>query len=134
MIPEWDRFWAKVSAEGDCWIWTAQITANGYGAFRSKGRGAYAHRVSYEFMVAEIPEGLHIDHLCRNRKCVNPDHLDPVTKRENDRRRPPKTHCPKMHMYDEQNTYFDKLGVKVCRACGRDRARKKYRTLHGLEV
>jgi hypothetical protein len=134
MDPAWDRFWSKVSDGGDCWAWSAQISANGYGAFSYKGRGNYAHRVAYELMIAEIPEGLHIDHLCRNRWCVNPYHLEPVTKRENDRRKPPKTHCPKMHEYDEKNTYYDRVGCKRCRTCGRDSARLKYRITHGLEV
>lgn len=65
-----------------CWEWTA-VTSNGYGQMKVAGKNRYAHRLSYEWYVGEIPEGLTIDHLCRNRRCVNPGHLEPVTQREN---------------------------------------------------
>jgi hypothetical protein len=77
------RFWAKVATDGDCWLWRAHVMRNGYGYF-DKG---YAHRWAYQHMVAEIPEGLELDHLCRVRNCVNPYHLEPVTHAENHRRR-----------------------------------------------
>lgn len=77
------RFWSKVSDTGDCWIWNAYTMPNGYGYF-DKG---YAHRWSYEHMVAPIPSDLELDHLCRTRNCVNPYHLEPVTHAENHRRR-----------------------------------------------
>lgn len=111
-----------------CWIWTGKLR-KGYGQFR----GRPAHRVSYEAFVGPIPEGLVIDHLCRNRACVRPDpkHLEPVTARENDRRarayvqkypgeqvhNQAKRWCKHGHEYTVKNTGFDKLGKRFCRAC-----------------
>jgi len=79
-----DRFWAKVdlAAEGGCWAWTAR-TSNGYGKYAMRVRGKVtdyrAHRLAYQALVGPIPEGFQIDHLCRNRACVNPNHLEIVT-------------------------------------------------------
>lgn len=79
------RFWPKVSKSDGCWDWTG-ATIRGYGAFRYQGKVAYAHRVAYELLAGPIPDGLTIDHLCRNPLCVRPDHLEPVTQGENTRR------------------------------------------------
>lgn len=75
-------------AMSDCWEWTLAVADNGYAhwARRDALRGFLVHRVAYEAFVGPIPEGLHIDHLCVNRRCMNPDHLEPVTQRENTRR------------------------------------------------
>ena len=73
------RFWRYVEQRGECWIWTASIRPNGYGEFRCNGRLTRAHRFAFEQMVGPVPEGLQLDHLCRNRACVNPEHLEPVT-------------------------------------------------------
>lgn len=77
------RFWAKVDV-GDCWEWTATRHPQGHGMFTPpQSNPVYAHRFAYELLVGPIPPGLTLDHLCRNRGCVNPDHLQPVTQRVN---------------------------------------------------
>lgn len=81
-----DRFWTDVETSEGCWIWLGAPTAGGYGSFHLEGRQYYAHRVSYVLNVGDIPDGLHLDHLCRNKRCVNPAHLEPVTFQENIRR------------------------------------------------
>jgi len=78
-----DRFWSKVEVTGFCWNWVGGKYVAGYGRFTANGAGFRAHRVSYVALVGPIPEGLVIDHLCRNVACVNPDHLEPVTVRVN---------------------------------------------------
>lgn len=79
-----ERFWAHVRKTPTCWEWTAGTTgASGYGVFRANGKATTAHRWAYEQLVGAVPEGLDLDHLCRNRLCVNPAHLEPVTHREN---------------------------------------------------
>lgn len=90
-IPVEDRIWQKVvKRPGGCWDWCASLNEVGYGkvwAGKHSAAGnsvaSYAHRVVYELLVGPIPEGLDLDHLCRNRRCVNPEHLEPVTRREN---------------------------------------------------
>ena len=83
------RFLGKVLLHNDweCWEWTGCVNQSGYPKLRSNNRYYYAHRFSYEFFVGAIPEGLTLDHLCENTICVNPWHLDPVTRSENLRRR-----------------------------------------------
>lgn len=82
-----ERFNDKVFVVPDgCWLWCGSIHANGYGKFRFDGDIKYAHRVAYVLFVGVIPDGLVIDHLCRKRSCVNPSHLEPVTRGENTRR------------------------------------------------
>lgn len=81
-----ERFWAKVDRSDDCWVWTGTGTPKGYGQFAPHGKHVYAHRFAYELLVGPIPEGMTIDHLCRNRGCVRPDHLEVVTRGENTRR------------------------------------------------
>lgn len=98
---------------------------------RVNKRGQQAHRVAYELFVAEIPEGFDLDHLCRNRGCVNPDHLEPVTRRENllrgetiPARNARITHCPQGHPYDAENTRIRPCGRRRCAACNREAARR----------
>ena len=106
-----DRLMSKVEmlTECGCWIWMAALDPRGYAkfGFDRPGRGygmEFAHRIAYELLKGPIPDGLELDHLCRVRCCVNPDHMDPVTHRENIRRgkcwQREKTHCPKGHPYD----------------------------------
>ena len=81
-----ERFFNKVNKTDTCWLWTSAKNIDGYGIFRINGKNILSHRLSYELYIGKIPEGLQIDHLCRVRDCVNPDHLDPVTQAENIRR------------------------------------------------
>lgn len=128
-LPE--RFWPKVQKTGSCWLWLGALHPTaGYGRIRLAGRGAPtvpAHRVAYELLVGPIPDGLVLDHLCRNRGCVNPAHLEPVTNGENVRRgvsfstaNRRKTHCPKGHPYDAANTYLVRGQWRACRTCRRE--------------
>ena len=86
--PIIERFWAKVrlGAGTSCWEWEAHRQPSGYGQFSENQVVVYAHRWAYERFVGPIPEGMHLDHLCRNTRCVNPNHLEPVTQAENNRR------------------------------------------------
>jgi hypothetical protein len=85
--PVEQRFWGHVHKTDLCWIWTAHRNPLGYGQFRPKGKQTVrAHRFAYELLLGPIPEGMTLDHLCRNTRCVNPDHLEPVTAIENYRR------------------------------------------------
>ena len=117
---------------GDCWHWTGAASHDGYGRVYTERGVKYAHRVVWELLVGPIPEGLVIDHLCRNRSCVNPDHLEPVTRKENQRRGQAnqniaKTHCKRGHEFTEENTYIQpSTGKRGCRRCKRD-AMRKYR-------
>lgn len=120
-----ERFWAKVEKTETCWLWTAAIV-KGYGRFFDEDlRPVGAHRWAYQTCVGPIPDGLTLDHLCRVRNCVNPDHLEPVTQRENMARIPLKTHCPHGHAFTAANTYVRRpkrpglRPARQCRECAR---------------
>lgn len=130
--PLIDRLMERVDAEGDCWIWIGRIGPNGYGIFSADGQGrrgkpaVVAHRMVWGELVGDIADGLELDHLCRNRPCVNPDHLEPVTRTENVRRgmagaiKRAKTHCAQGHQYTPENTYtYGPQNFRGCRTCRR---------------
>lgn len=120
-----------------CWLWQLFIDKDGYGVIHIRDGGSQrAHRRSYEAFGGEIPDDFHIDHLCRNRACVNPDHLEPVTCKENIARgntgfnNKSKTHCPAGHLYAD-NLILEKDGGRKCRKCvyARNSLRKRLKVL-----
>lgn len=132
-----ERFWQKVDRSGDCWLWTAGRTPEGYGKFWLGGKTVLAHRVAYTLEHGPIPDRLHLDHLCRVRHCVNPAHMEPVTHRENVLRgegvaakAARMTHCKHGHEFTPDNIRQSTNGVRRCKTCKREasraeRARKK---------
>lgn len=113
-----------------CWIWTGAKQPEGYGRTWVNGKKISTHRAVYELLVGPIPEGLDLDHLCRNRACCNPKHLEPVTRSENLRRGNAgrhtlvrlrsRTHCDKGHEFNDSNTRWEKYKdstIRVCAAC-----------------
>lgn len=124
------KFWSRVRKGDACWEWVGSRTAAGYGNLRLPGnRFAYAHRVSYELAYGAIPEGLQIDHLCRVRHCVNPDHLEAVEQRENIIRAfAVRTTCKRGHdRSDPANIYTSPRGDRRCRVCAVERERARDR-------
>jgi len=129
-----ERFWAKVEKTENCWNWTAGKFWNGYGQFWLGGTVVKAHRFAYVITKGRIPKSLVVDHLCRNRACVNPDHLELVTNKENLLRgegwaavRARKTHCPQGHPYTGDNILIGKKGIgRSCRTCSLIRSKEAY--------
>lgn len=133
--PLEERLWRRVGvASSGCWEWTGVLGGGGYGRIRVNGASAPVHRVAYELIVGAIPDGLQLDHLCRNRSCVNPAHLEPVTPRVNTLRglsrqaiNAMKTHCSRNHPLSGDNLLVrgpnrtHPNGHRVCRECERMR-------------
>lgn len=141
------RFWNKINknAHNGCWEWTAHLNAGGYGGFRYEKKRWLAHRFMWLHVLGRsIEQGKCIDHICSNRKCVNPEHLRTLTPRENTLRGCGRAAmaslakwCPKGHKYNKSNTIFvpAKNGNRwrVCRTCNNAYRRKRYlikKTLH----
>lgn len=121
--------------DSGCWEWLGSHNGKGYGIFWYENSYRAAHRFGYAMMRSPIPDGLQLDHLCRNRGCVNPWHLEPVTALENQMRglphRATPSMCPKGHLYSPENTYVppSKPHLRMCRTCrriaGKEANRKK---------
>ena len=136
-----ERFWSKVDRSGDCWVWKGAVKkdrrSGGYGMFWSQNRTRRAHKFAYEHAVGPVPPGLELDHLCGNRACVNPAHLEPVTGRVNalrstgiTARNARKTACVRGHGFTSSNTRVRKNGDRVCRKCSHlHRQRWRARTM-----
>lgn len=128
------RFWSKVDKNGPgskphlgpCWVWTRALQTAGYGNAWIDGTSRTAHKVAWVWANGPVPDGLQLDHLCENRTCCRPDHLEPVTSRENSHRtslsvnsiNAAKTHCSRGHELSGDNIYHYR-GKRVCRACWR---------------
>jgi hypothetical protein len=145
------RFWRKVEKTSTCWNWTGYKWWTGYGMFIVYSEAGHANEIretahvfSYQLVHGPVPDGLEVDHLCRNRGCVNPDHLEAVTHKENMLRSlsaPPainarKTQCPNGHAYSGTNLFVNAKGHRHCRSCHaeQERNRRKVRSsvLSGL--
>lgn len=130
-----EKFWERVPVGPGCWEWAGSVSATGYGKFYVDGP-RLAHRVAYELTRGPIPDGLQIDHLCRNRRCVNPAHLEAVTQRVNILRgegpcakHARKTQCINGHDLSPENLYFYRQAngdhTRVCRTCVRIRNHRR---------
>ena len=125
MTIDYDElFWSKVDATGSCWFWLGAKNRSGYGSVSRGGKSLLAHRYSYSSLTLEDISGRELDHICRTRSCVNPDHLEPVSRSENMKRakrcgefNKSKTHCPAGHAYTEESTYTQLTRGMISRSC-----------------
>lgn len=121
-----ERFLDKIEVDRDtgCVVWVGALGTHGYGNFYVGGRYLRAHRFAYEYFVGEIPDGLTLDHLCRNRACVSPMHLEAVTLKVNNERgsKATQTHCVNGHQFTTENTIIRSNGTRRCKACQYARA------------
>lgn len=145
--PVMDRLMRRVVRESapvdgldECWVWTGAVNNAGYGQIGvgskvdGTNRMRSVHRIVYENRVGPIDEGLVLDHMCRRPRCVNPEHLEPVTQRVNNHRgatNAAKTHCSQGHPYNGDNLYYCPPDRRRCRAC--DRARNRARRERRIE-
>jgi len=132
MIKHLQRFINKIGNTNYCWEWTATKHPSGYAQFTINGSSVRAHRFAYKEWVGPIPPNKQLDHLCRNRACVNPHHLEPVTCRENVLRgtgiaanNAKKTHCMRGHEFSVENTGIHHGNKRYCRSCERVRHQRR---------
>ncbi len=137
-----DDFWGRVIKADGCWLWRGAHFRSGYARVKYRGKDTVAHRISWKLTYGDVKNGLELDHLCRNRWCVNPVHLEPVTHRENEIRGHTfirdnflKTHCHKGHPLSGENLFVRKGGRRRCKACERNtqkdlRSTDEYRARH----
>lgn len=145
-IPRWQKVWNRIKVDRllDCWEWQGNTNGDGYGQLRLDGKHIYVHRYMYETFIGLIETGKVIDHLCRNRLCVNPLHLEPVTTKINllrgntyQARNASKTHCKQGHLLQPLNLVKSDLkrGWRNCLICYNARQRvylKEYRRMRHL--
>lgn len=131
--------WKSINPETGCWEWTRTLSEDGYGKVPISGsRYGSVHRISYQIAKGEIPDGFELDHLCRNRRCFNPDHLEPVTRRTNvvrgllpgmmKRKAVSQTHCKNGHLLFGENLVLQgpEKKFRVCRICRAERQKRRY--------
>lgn len=124
-----DKVEQRQSECGICWFWIPNVSGDGYGSFHFDGKTGYAHRFAYQHWKGPIPIGHQVDHLCKNRGCVNPEHLEAVPGSENLRRAAlRKSHCKHGHERTKENTYVRKDGGRSCIICQKTASARHQRT------
>lgn len=118
-----ERFWSRVNKTDTCWLWTGHLASDGYGQIYNGKSSVYVHRLSLSFIGKTIPKGMEVDHLCRVKNCLNPEHLEVVTRKENILRGEGaaakcarKTHCVRGHELNADNIYPGKT-YRQCKVC-----------------